>query len=87
LWSANVIEIKGEQNWHTFLAVVIVLTVVVFACWGIYGHVSRKREEMKWPGNSATWSDTLPLFPSLLRYQDKGSMLNGSEIQSDQVLA
>ncbi|KAH7317068.1 hypothetical protein B0I35DRAFT_434489 [Stachybotrys elegans] len=84
LWSANVIEIEGERNWHIFLAVVIALTVIVFLCWGIYGHVSRKREEMKWPANAAG-GDGLPLFPQPTVY--KGLLIRDESVHSDQGLA
>jgi len=49
LWSTSLIQIEGTENWHIFLEVCSVLTVVVFLCWWLYVRVTRVREEKRWP--------------------------------------
>ncbi|KAI9164174.1 hypothetical protein HJFPF1_05814 [Paramyrothecium foliicola] len=63
LWSTNLIDLDGDGNWHVFLAVVLVLTFVVLACWLAYGRIARQQDEKHWPSQAGI--DSLPLIPNL----------------------
>lgn len=61
LWTTNLFEVKGEKNWHVFLTASLLLTMVVLVCWVVYGRISRKREEARWPPRARAGANMLSL--------------------------
>jgi hypothetical protein len=63
LWTTNLWTIGGDTNWQVFIAIVVVLTGLVFAMWWAFGRAARRRDERRWPvGSGGEVGELPPLF-------------------------